>query len=299
MRRAPPVRHLLLEQVRRASEHGPRYRHFFHPYFQHHFPLNLMVKFLQVRSAAIFAVAIATLLSGCALLTAEPVDVAPAPSGLQLIYPAGSITTVQRADEALRDAAASRVAIEQKYRNEQSVCFKKFFVSDCTGAAKERHRIARAETRAVEVEADFVKRRDRAEQRDKSIAERAAQEAANAPQRLKETEGREKTAVDKAAQRTEGQAKSAQVQQKEAAVDPQARQRAFDAKTAQQQAKEASEQPRRSANAAAFEKKKADALARQKQIAENKAKKAAEQAAKEAAEKKPAADLPAAPLPAK
>ena len=258
-----------------------------------------MVKYLHMYSAAILVVAVSSVIPGCALLTAEPVVVAPPPSGLQLVYPAGSIATVQRADEALRDAAASRIAIEQKYRDEQQVCFKKFFVSDCTDAAKEKHRIARAETRAVEVEADFVKRRDRAEQRDKSIAERAAQEAANAPQRLKENEVREKSAADKAAQRSAGEAKSVEVQRKEAAVDPQARQRAFDAKASQQQAKDATEQPRRSANAADFEKKKATALARQKQIADNKAKKAADAAAKEAAEKKSADESSVSRSPAK
>lgn len=258
-----------------------------------------MVKLSRSHFTAILVVASVSLVSACALLTAEPVDVAPAPSGLQLIYPSGSITTVQRANDALRDAAASRLTIEQTYRDAQFACNKKFFVSDCIDAAKERHRIARAETRAVEVEADFVKRRDRAEQRDKSIAERAAQDAANAPQRSKETEAREKTAVDKAAQRTAGDVKSQQIQQKEAAADPQARQRAFDAKAAQQQAKDAAEQPRRSANAAAFEKKKANAIVRQKQIADNKAKKASEAAAKDAAEKKSADEISDPPLPSK
>lgn len=258
-----------------------------------------MVNFFKAHSAAALILAFSATLSGCALLTAEPVEVAPPPSGLQLVYPAGSIATAQRADEALRDASASRLVIEQQYRSEQIACFKKFFISDCTDAAKERHRVARAETRAVEVEADFVKRRDRAEQRDKSIAERAAADAAAAPQRLKETEVREKTATDKAGQRADNAAKAAQAQQKEAGVDPQARQRAFDAKTVQQQTRNAADQARRTANAAAFEKKKTDALARQKEIAENKAKKAAEQSEKESAGKKSADELTAPVAPAK
>lgn len=258
-----------------------------------------MVNFFKAHSAAALVLFIAATLCGCALLSAEPVEVAPPPSGLQLVYPAGSIATVQRADEALRDASASRLVIEQQFRNDQIVCFKKFFVSDCNDAAKERHRVARAETREVEVEADFVKRRDRAEQRDKSIAERGAQEAANAPQRLKETESREKTVIDKAGQRADNEAKAAQAQQKEAGIDPQARQRGFDAKTAQQQTRIAADQARRAANAAAFDKKKIDALARQKQIADNKVKKAAEQSEKDAAAKKSAEELPAPATPAK
>lgn len=252
-----------------------------------------MSTFLSLRSRALLIAAIATSLTGCALLTAEPVEVAPKPSGLRLTYPVGSITTVPRADEALRDATATRLAIEQQYRTEQVACFKKFFISSCTNAAKERHRIARAETRSVEVEADYIKRRDRAEQRDASIAQRAAQEAENAPQRQNETEAREKAAADKAEQSSKNQTKATQAEQKATTVDTQARQRAFDAKAAQQTARDAADQGKRSANVAAFEKKKADALARQKQVAENKAKKAAEQAEKDAAAKKAAAEAAA------
>lgn len=248
-----------------------------------------MLTSLLPPSRTVFIAAIIALLSGCALLTAEPVVVAPAPSGLRLAYPAGSINSVQRADEALRDAKASREAIEQQYRSEQVECFKKFFISSCTNAAKERHRIARAETRQVEVEADYVKRRDRAEQRDASIAQRAAQEAENAPRQLQETAAREKAAAEKTVEREKNQQKVIQSEQKAAAADPQARQRAFDAKAAQQTAKAAADESKRSANIIAFEKKKADALARQKQIAENKARKAAEQAEKDAAAKKAAA----------
>ena len=249
-----------------------------------------MLRFLLKRSHVILVTALSVTLPACALLSPEPIEVRPAPSGLGLIYPVGSITTAQRADEALRDASASRLAIEQQYRAEQLACSKKFFVSDCTDAAKERHRIARAETRAVEVEADFVKRRDRAEQRDASIAQRAVQDAARAPQQLKETEAREKTAAEKLAQQKQGELKTIEAQQKTVGLDPQARQRAYDGKIAQQNKKQASQQAGRNANVVAFEKKKAAALARQKQIAENKAKKAAEQTEKDANPKNSAGD---------
>ncbi len=255
-----------------------------------------MLTFLLKHSRAVLVVVMSIALPACALFSAKPIDVLPAPSGLGLIYPAGSITTALRAEEALRDASASRMAIEQQYRAEQLACSKKFFVSDCTDAAKERHRVARAESRAVEVEADFIKRRDRAEQRDASIAQRAAQEAERAPQQLKDTEAREKTAAEKVAQQKQGELKTLQAQQKTVGLDPQARQRAFEEKTAQQNKKEAAQQAGRNANAAAFEKKKAAALMRQKQIAENKAKKASEQSEKDANAKKSAGDnAPAAP----
>ena len=234
----------------------------------------------------LYVAAIFMSLSGCALLSSPIDDAAPKPIGLGLIYPAGSIDTVVRADQALSDAKAKRLNIEQQYRTDQVMCFKKFFVSDCTDAAKERHRVAVAETRAVEVEADYVKRRDRAEQRDASIAARAAQEVANAPQRMTDTAAREKVAADKAEKRGNDAVKATQAQQKEAGLDPQQRQRAFDTKSALREKKSADDRARRSASTVAFEKKQADALTRQQKIAEKKAKKAAEQAEKEAAEKK-------------
>ena len=248
-------------------------------------PIIFMLTLLSSSSRVVIVAAAIGSLAACSLLSPS-FDDAPAPIGLGLIYPAGSIATVERADKALSDAKLTRQNIEQQYRSEQIACFKKFFVSDCTDAAKERHRVAVAETRAVEVEADFIKRQDRAAQRDASIAERAAQEAAKAPQRAQDAAAREKTAAEKSEKRGSDAVKAAQAEQKASGIDPQGRQRAFDSKFALREKKAAQDNARRSDNAAAFEKKQADALARQKQIAEKKAKKAEEQNEKDAAAKK-------------
>ena len=257
-----------------------------------------MLTLLFSCSRAVSFAAIIASLSACSLLSPS-FDDAPAPIGLGLIYPAGSIDTVARADKALSDAKVTRQKIEQQYRSEQIACFKKFFVSDCNDAAKERHRVAVAETRAVEVEADFIKRQDRAAQRDASIAERAAQEAAKAPQRMQETAAREKTASDKAEKRSSDAVKAAQAAQKASSVDPQERQRAFDAKSALREKKAVEDTTRHAANAAAFERKQADALARQQQIAEKKAKKAEEQIEKDAAAQKSGDAVPEPVIPPK
>ena len=225
---------------------------------------------------------------------AEPEhEVALKPTGIGLQFPSGSIVSVERAELALQQVSAERQRREQEYNQEQVACFKKFFMSSCTETAKEKYRLAGVEIRAVEIEADFVRRRDRAEQRDKVIAERAAQEEREAPQRLQETAAREKAAAEKAQQRTAAASKLTVDQAKQVGIDPLARQRNFDTKVAQQNAKDAAAQLGIAAKTASLAKKQADALARQKQIADKKQKKAAEQAAKLASEQK-AADSAAA-----
>lgn len=244
-----------------------------------------------MRRAALLVTA-AGVVSGCAILSQEKAfDEHPKPIGLGLTYPSGSIVTVALAEQALRDAAAQRLDIEEQYRRDEAPCLKRFFVTRCTDAGAERRRIALAEVRAVEVEADYIKRRDRADQRDKAQTERAAQDLADAPERAKEAQAHEKAAADKAVQRASDQAKMIESDKRQAKADPQARQHAHDAKAAQQQGSETAEQGKRAANVAAFEKKQTDAAAAQQGIIEKKAKKAAE--AKQAADRA-AADAAAA-----
>ena len=229
---------------------------------------------------------------GCGVLTPEKnFDTPLQPSGLRLVYPSGSIVTAALADKALSDATVQRAEIETRYRRDESPCYDRFFVTRCVDAGKERRRIALAEVRAVEVEADYIKRRDTADLRDKAIAERAAQDIAEAPQRLKDTQANEKAAAERAAQRAVDQAKLADTEKAQAAVDPKARQHSHDAKAGRQQAAEPVEQGKRAANVAAFEKKQQQAAEAQKKVAENKARKAVE--AKAAAERA-AADAAAA-----
>ena len=232
--------------------------------------------------AALTALALA--IGGCGILTQEKNFDAPLKaSGLRLVYPSGSIVSVALADKALGDASARRSEIEAQYLRDESPCYDRFFVTRCVDAGKERRRIALAEVRAVEVEADYIKRRDTADQRDKAIAERAAQDLAEAPQRLKDTQANEKAAAERNAQRAADQAKVVETEKRQAGVDPQARQHSHDAKVSRQQAAEPVEQGKRAANVAAFEKKQQEAAEAQKKVAENKAKKAAE--AKAAAER--------------
>ena len=245
---------------------------------------NSLSRRLRSVSALGTLTVMALLASGCGVLTPEKNFDAPLKaSGLRLVYPSGSIVSVALADKALSDASARRAEIQARYLRDESPCYERFFVTRCVDAGKERRRIALAEVRAVEVEADYIKRRDTADQRDKAIAERAAQDLAEAPQRLKDTQANEKAAAERAAQRTADQAKAAETEKAQARVDPQARQHGHDARVTQHQSTEATEQAVRAANVAAFQKKQVDAAEAQRKVAENKAKKAAE--AKAAAER--------------
>ena len=219
----------------------------------------------------------AGLIAGCGVLAQEKsFDTPVRPTGLGLVYPSGSIVSTVLADQALTEATAERNAIEARYLTEQAPCFARFFVTRCTDAARERRRIALAEVRAVEVEADYIKRRDRADERDKAIAERTAQEAAEAPQREKDTAAREKAATDKAAQRAADQAKEATAQQHAATLDPAERQRKHDAATQTHALQDASERGVRAAKVSAYQQKQLDAAKEQQRVAEKKVAKAAE-----------------------
>ncbi len=247
---------------------------------------------------ALLAVSI-SVVSACSVLTPAGAEVAPLPaSGLRLDWPSGSIVTVELATQALSDATARRAMIEQDYVRAQGVCFEQFFVTACNDRGKERRRIALAEVRAVEVEANYINRRDRADQRDKALAERTAQEQAEAPQRLLDLKSREKAAALKAADRAQNARKVQETTQRQVAVDPQARQRAFDLKAGQQQALDQAGEGQRAANVTAFEKKQRDVAARQKQAAERKAARMVEQEQKatalKAATEKAAAEEAAA-----
>lgn len=86
-------------------------------------------------------------------------------------YPKGSILSVQKADEALADAAAERRRIEESYLQIQAGCYDRFFTFACLGDAKELHRIASGALREVEVDARYYKRYARAYARDKSVSQ--------------------------------------------------------------------------------------------------------------------------------
>jgi colicin import membrane protein len=199
---------------------------------------------------------------------------AATPDGLAARYPGGSIQSSDTANRALVEVEQQRNALEQKYATEEHDCYAKFFATSCVDAAKERRRTGMAQIRKVEVEANAFIRADRVVQRDKKLAEKRAQDAANPPKPLADLP------VKQAAQPAEDRAK-----------ENQQRLANHEAKLEQRKRDEANDAPTRAANVAAFEKKAQDAKKRQEDVAAKKAEKARQAAAKaaSAASKAPAA----------
>lgn len=204
-------------------------------------------------------------------------------------YPAGSITTVEQADRALSFAATERDAAEQRYAAEQEKCYTKFFATSCMDEARERRRKALADIRAVEVQANEFKRKERAAERDREAAQRIA---------------------DSEAKRADHERQLLQKQQNEAAADagekqvaPEAPREAavssdgktdrvirHEAKVRREQSAQAANAARRAENVAAYERKQKEAEARLKEVENRRAEKERERSRKSVSE---AASTPA------
>ncbi|WP_229425161.1 hypothetical protein [Massilia sp. Se16.2.3] len=92
----------------------------------------------------------------------------------QVATPLAPTTSVVQADERLASVAAERAAIEARYAEREAGCYKKFFVNHCLDEAKEGRRAALAPQRAIEIEAEYFKRKNKVEERDRAIAEAEA-----------------------------------------------------------------------------------------------------------------------------
>jgi colicin import membrane protein len=189
-----------------------------------------------------------------------------APDELTARYPSGSIQSSETASRALIDVDQQRAVLDQKYGEEQHVCYEKFFASNCLDAAKERRRVALAKIRTVEIEANAFIRSDRVVQRDKKLAEKRASDASNPPKPL-----------------ADAPAKPAEQSDADKAKENQQRITAHEEKQKQKQQDAQSDAAKHADSAAAFDKKVKDAEARQRDVAAKKAEKARQAQAKAAA----------------
>lgn len=183
------------------------------------------------------------------------------PASLLARYPAGSIVSVDQANRALADVKRGRAEIEARLKSEQKACYNTFLANKCVAEAKDRRRIALAEIKPIQIQADKFKRHEAVVKRDKALAEKRAKEAG-------------KTRPD---------------------PDVDARTEKFQGKQQQAQQKEQSAADKRAENEAAFQKKAKDREAAQAKVEDKRAKterrrkKKAASAAAAAANRKPAA----------
>ncbi|MFJ3055090.1 hypothetical protein [Herbaspirillum sp. NPDC087042] len=164
-------------------------------------------------------------------------------------YPAGSIKSVEMAQQALDEASEDRQVLDIRYILDQRACYPKFLVSACLEAAKDRKRVAEKAIKQVEYEANVFQRQATVDDRDRSLAEQHAKDEEDAARRLADQKQKE---IDSARKVQESRAKNNEVQQRidqNKDVPADLRVREHDAKVRQQQAEDAAQAPERAANA--------------------------------------------------
>lgn len=206
--------------------------------------------FALTRARAAAALACAAL-SGCSYVLLPP--------NVQHVAPASR--SVAEADAKLAQAAARRAAVEAEFAASEQVCYTKFFVNSCLDKAREKRRSELSIVRAIEIEAGYFKRKFKADERDRQVAEAVKEAEADAAARA---------AQPRVAREPEPAPppKPAPSQVNRAANHA--------AKARQQLEKEKAEAGMRAENVRRFEQKKADAERKQAERAKRQAERAAE-----------------------
>ncbi|OWW20897.1 hypothetical protein [Noviherbaspirillum denitrificans] len=189
-------------------------------------------------------------------------------------FPSGSIRSIADADAALSAARAERAEIEARYLAEEQECHPKFFATSCIDQASDRRRAALGALRPVEIEANTFKRQSRVTERDRALSARLEK----GEKERNERESRVDAEEPKPAHAEPATESAHNVQP----IHGPDRQEKHEAKVKQQKVADAAKAARRTAKVAAYEKKKSDALERQRKVAERKVEKDRKRKAKQA-----------------
>jgi hypothetical protein len=184
-------------------------------------------------------------------------------------YPPGSISSVEIADRALAEVGRERNAVQARYAREEQNCNPKFFSSSCMEAADDSRRQALRQLRAVEVEANTVKRQAKATARDEELAVKREKEGASREERdaARNVPMPNSGAQDAAPQPTDKPLPSGRPRSGDRVAEHEEKMRAI-------REKEASEADKRAKNVANYERKVKEAEARQQDVAKRKEEKA-------------------------
>ncbi|MBB3224868.1 hypothetical protein [Pseudoduganella umbonata] len=196
------------------------------------------------------------LLAGGALAQAD----APAP-----------VQSVEQADTILAQVAKERAAAENAYAEREQVCYSKFFVNNCLDEAKEERRARLAELRTREIDANYFKRKNAVDLRDRELQDRNQRDAAEEVSRAANPPAPTVDPADKPRPQPTGKL-------------PAQRQAEHAAREQQRAAQEAAEAGERARKVEEFQQKQTDAAERQKRVAEKQAERQAKRAKREADE---------------
>ena len=169
-------------------------------------------------------------------------------------------TSVAQATRRLEEVKTERAAAEAAYAASEQICYAKFFVNNCLDAAKEKRRSKLAVLRAVEVEAEYYKRKADVDQRDREVA-----------QAIKDFEADE-------ARRAAQPSPAPRAVPERVTPAPKAVIKVRTSKAAEHAAQQRADAPQRAASAQAFADRKERAEERQREVAAKKAEKEAKAA---------------------
>ncbi|HTH44715.1 MAG TPA: hypothetical protein VL528_06510 [Oxalicibacterium sp.] len=234
--------------------------------------------------------------------TAAPISALEAPADpaeysvtpLLQRYPADSIQSEDAAKDALKEVDAARAHIDARYALEQRACYPKFFTTSCLDKATERRRKDLAVVRPIEVEANAYMRKARVVERDRKLAEKAAENEADAAQRMQQSQQQDGAARNESEDQHDAMSKEAQ--RKKRAEDAARKQADYAAREQERKAHAAKDAQERAENVEKYNKKVREAEMRQQEVAKKKAQREHERAvkaAKEAKEQEKAGIVPA------
>jgi hypothetical protein len=211
--------------------------------------------------------------------TSNPVEYSVTP--LLGRYPADSIQSEDTAKSALKDVEVARGELDARYEAEQRACYPKFFTTMCLDKATERRRRDMADVRKIEVEANAYLRKAKVVERDRKLAEKAAQNESDATQRAQQAQ-QHQAAVGEHAEQNEKSAAGEEAQRQKRADDAVRKRDDYAEREQQRQAHAVRDAEQREENVAKYNKKLKDAQARQADVAKKKAQRERQRAAKAA-----------------
>lgn len=121
-------------------------------------------------------------LQGCAQ-TEKDVEFSPRVKALMEEFPAGTIDSIEEADEVLDAVAYENQMLDYQFGVDMDACTQKFLVNNCYDAVQLRLRKDRAALRPLSVEADRFKRSEKVRMRDQALVDAEQEELSKASER--------------------------------------------------------------------------------------------------------------------
>ncbi|MCM1512096.1 MAG: hypothetical protein NC112_03145 [Oxalobacter formigenes] len=162
-------------------------------------------------------------MQGCAYSEKETV-LFPGVKALLEAFPAGTINSVEEADEALDAVSYENQVLEYHLGQEMDACHQKFLVSACYDEARLRFRQNRAALNPLSIEADRFKRSEKVRLRDQALVDAQQEEKSNKLEREASRRRYEEKEAhytkDEAVEKTEKTARYADIHARDEASPP-------------------------------------------------------------------------------